>query len=124
MNKEQDYEQGVKDGLGIALQLIKELRPAIKPLEGMGKSKSTEAWFDILVKQVEEMKQQMNRDFTSAPVKGEGMLVDFDGTGVAPAKPKVETTYVERRIPEHLEFKAHRLLDTLLVEHGYNPKEL
>ena len=56
MNKEQDYEQGVKDGLGIALQLIKELRPAIKPLEGMGKSKSTEAWLDILVKHIEEKK--------------------------------------------------------------------
>ena len=73
MNKEQDYEQGVKDGsgialqlyeqgvkdgLGIALQLIKELRPAIKPLEGMGKSKSTEAWFDILVKHIEEKKHE------------------------------------------------------------------
>ena len=36
------------------LQLIKELRPAIKPLEGMGKGKTTQEWFDILVKDIEE----------------------------------------------------------------------
>lgn len=36
------------------LQLIKELRPAIKPLEGMGKGKTTSEWFDILVKNIEE----------------------------------------------------------------------
>jgi hypothetical protein len=36
------------------LQLIKELRPAIKPLEGMGKGKTTDEWFDILAKDIEE----------------------------------------------------------------------
>jgi hypothetical protein len=36
------------------LQLIKELRPAIKPLDGMGKGKTTHEWFDILVKDIEE----------------------------------------------------------------------
>lgn len=36
------------------LQLIKELRPSIKPLEGMGKGKTTEEWFDILVKNIKE----------------------------------------------------------------------
>lgn len=36
------------------LQLIKELRPAIKPLEGMGRGKTTEEWFDILVQAIEE----------------------------------------------------------------------
>ena len=36
------------------LQLIKELRPAINPLEGMGKGKTTHEWFDILVKDIEE----------------------------------------------------------------------
>jgi hypothetical protein len=36
------------------LQLIKELRPAIKSLEGMGKGKTTDEWFDILVKDIEE----------------------------------------------------------------------
>jgi len=64
----------------------------------------------------------MNK-FGDAPIKGEGMEVDY-GDGIKPTKPKVETTYVERRIPEHLEFKARRLLDTFLVEHGYNPREL
>ena len=36
------------------LQLIKELRSAIKPLDGMGKGKTTNEWFDILVKDIEE----------------------------------------------------------------------
>ena len=48
------YDQGVKDGLEVILQIIKELRPAIKPLEGMGKGKTTDEWFDILVKDIEE----------------------------------------------------------------------
>ena len=50
----ESYDQGVKDGLQTILQLIKELRPAIKPLEGMGKGKTTHEWFDILVKDIEE----------------------------------------------------------------------
>ena len=62
-------------------------------------------------------------EFNKAPIKGEGMEVDY-GDGIKPIEPKVKTTYVERRIPEHLEFKAHRLLDTFLVEHGYNPRDL
>jgi hypothetical protein len=41
----------------VLLQLIKELRPAIKPLESMGKGKTTQEWFDILVKNIEEMKK-------------------------------------------------------------------
>jgi len=50
----ESYDQGVKDGFQAILQLIKELRPAIKPLEGMGKGKTTHEWFDILVKAIEE----------------------------------------------------------------------
>jgi hypothetical protein len=50
----ESYDQGVKDGLQTILQLIKELRPAIMPLEGMGKGKSTHEWFDILVKDIKE----------------------------------------------------------------------
>jgi hypothetical protein len=50
----ESYDQGVKDGFQTILQLIKELRPAIKPLEGMGKGKTTHEWFDILVKNIEE----------------------------------------------------------------------
>ena len=48
------YDRGVKDGLEVVLQLIKELRPAIKPLEGMGKGKTTEEWFDILAGAIKE----------------------------------------------------------------------
>jgi len=50
----ESYDQGVKDGFQTILQLIKELRPAIKPLDGMGKGKTTHEWFDILVKDIEE----------------------------------------------------------------------
>jgi hypothetical protein len=49
----ESYDRGVKDGLQTILQIIKELRPAIKPLEGMGRGKTTHEWFDILVKEIE-----------------------------------------------------------------------
>jgi TolA-binding protein len=45
------------DVIGEVLQLIKELRPAIMPLEGMGRGKATQEWFDILTKHIEEMKK-------------------------------------------------------------------
>ena len=45
------------DTINEVLQLIKELRPAIMPLEGMGRGKATQEWFDILAKHIEEMKQ-------------------------------------------------------------------
>ena len=48
------YDRGVKDALEVILQLIKELRPAIKPLEGMGKGKTTQEWFDILTETIKE----------------------------------------------------------------------
>ena len=51
------YDQGVKDVLESVIQVIKELRPAIMPLEGMGRGKATQEWFDILAKQIEEMKK-------------------------------------------------------------------
>ncbi len=50
----ESYDRGVKDGFQTILQLIKELRPAIKPMEGLGKGKTTHEWFDILVKDIEE----------------------------------------------------------------------
>ena len=49
----ESYDRGVKDGLQTILQLIKELRPAISPMEGLGKAKTTHEWFDILVKVIE-----------------------------------------------------------------------
>ena len=42
------------------LQIIKELRPAIKPLEVMGKGKTTDEWFDILVKEIEQAFKEKN----------------------------------------------------------------
>lgn len=50
----ESYDQGVKDGFQTILQLIKELRPAILPIEGMGSGKSTQKWFDILVETIKE----------------------------------------------------------------------
>jgi hypothetical protein len=44
--------------------------------------------------------------------------------GKPPEKPDVETTYVERRVPKHLEGRVHRLISDFLVEVGYNPEEL
>lgn len=37
------------------LQLIKELRPAIRPMEALGKPMTTQEWFDVLVKNIEVM---------------------------------------------------------------------
>ena len=45
------------DTINEVLQIIKELRPAIMPLEGMGRGKATHEWFDLLVKHIEEMKK-------------------------------------------------------------------
>ena len=36
------------------LQLIKELRPAIRPMEALGKPMTTHEWFDVLVKNIKE----------------------------------------------------------------------
>jgi hypothetical protein len=61
------YQSGYYDGKKAAqepvariLQIIKELRPAIKPMEGMGKGKTTDEWFDILVKEIEQVFKEMN----------------------------------------------------------------
>jgi hypothetical protein len=50
----ESYDRGVTDGLQTILQFIKELRPAINPMEGLGKGKSTQEWFDILVETIKE----------------------------------------------------------------------
>jgi hypothetical protein len=48
------YDQGIKDGLEVVVQIIKEMRPAIRPLEIMGKGKTTEEWFDTLAAAIKE----------------------------------------------------------------------
>jgi hypothetical protein len=50
----ESYDRGVTDGLNTVVQLIKELRPAILPIEGLGSGKSTQEWFDILVETIKE----------------------------------------------------------------------
>lgn len=50
----ESYDRGVTDGLNTVVQLIKELRPAILPIEGLGNGKSTQEWFDILVETIKE----------------------------------------------------------------------
>ena len=47
--------QPAQEPVARVLQIIKELRPAIKPLEGMGKGKTTEEWFDVLEQALKEM---------------------------------------------------------------------
>jgi hypothetical protein len=47
--------QPAQEPVARVLQIIKELRPAIKPMEGMGKGKTTEEWFDILAKEIERI---------------------------------------------------------------------
>jgi len=48
--------QPAQEPVARVLQIIKELRPAIKPMEGMGKGKTTTEWFDILVKEIERIR--------------------------------------------------------------------
>jgi restriction endonuclease Mrr len=55
--QQQVYDELRNGVIEEVLQRIKELRPAIMPLEGMGRGKATHEWFDILVKDIEEMKK-------------------------------------------------------------------
>ena len=55
--QQQVYDELRNGVIEEVLQLIKELRPAIMPLEGMGRGKATQEWFDILTKHIEEMKK-------------------------------------------------------------------
>lgn len=52
--------QPAQETVARVLQIIKELRPAIKPLEVMGKGKTTDEWFDILVKEIEQAFKEKN----------------------------------------------------------------
>lgn len=61
--------------------------------------------------------------FGGAPIKGEGQSV-YTEEELAPYKGQVETTYVERRVPMHLEGRVHRLIDKFLKERGYDPEEI
>jgi hypothetical protein len=67
-------------------------------------------------------RRRIMHEFHRAPIRGEGQPVEIFGKPTSP--PEVETTYVERRIPVHLEKAAHRLIDSWLVSHGYDPREI
>jgi restriction endonuclease Mrr len=57
MTQQEVYDELRNGVIEEVLQRIKELRPAIMPLEGMGRGKATQEWFDILTKHIEEMKK-------------------------------------------------------------------
>ena len=55
---QQEFYDYLRNGvIEEVLQRIKELRPAIMLLEGMGRGKATQEWFDILAKDIGEMKK-------------------------------------------------------------------
>ena len=60
----QDFHDACKkpaqEPVARVLQIIKELRPAIRPLEVMGKGKTTDEWFDTLVKEIEQAFKEKN----------------------------------------------------------------
>ena len=62
----------------------------------------------------------MNK-FSAPPVKREGEPVYPEYKN---EPPKVQTTYVERRVPVHLEEEVERLIDAFLASHGYDPEEI
>ena len=47
--------QPAQEPVAHILQFIKELRPAIGPMAGMGKSKTTQEWFDIVINEIERL---------------------------------------------------------------------
>ena len=61
--------------------------------------------------------------FGSAPIKAEGAAVYTDKE-LAPYEDQVETVYVERRVPPHLEKEVHAAIDRFLVRKGYDPEEI
>ena len=64
-------------------------------------------------------------EFGRALPKGEGQQVWFDETMKTNFKSsEVETIYVERRVPEHLEEEAHIMFDAWLKSKGYDAEEL
>jgi hypothetical protein len=65
-------EEPAQEPVARVLQIIKELRPAIKPMEGMGKGKTTAEWFDILVKEIERIQpaQEPEREALKLAVDG------------------------------------------------------
>jgi hypothetical protein len=61
--------------------------------------------------------------FGDAPIKGGGMQVSYGHPdGYVPKKPKISTTYIERRVPIELEDDVHKLIDDWLKQKGFDPR--
>ena len=43
-------------------QFMKELRPAIGPMAAMGKSKTTQEWFDIVINEIERLQATQEKN--------------------------------------------------------------
>jgi hypothetical protein len=69
-------DESAQEPVARVLQIIKELRPAIKPMEGMGKGKTTADWFDILVKEIERIQPAQEPVAWITP-DGEGFRIRF-----------------------------------------------
>jgi hypothetical protein len=65
-----------------------------------------------------------NYGFGFAPIKQEGSPIVVDPSHIGTAKPGVETTYVERRVPSYLEDEAHAVIDAWLRIKGYDPESI
>lgn len=57
--------------------------------------------------------------FGDAPIKGEGMMIDYDGTGIPP-KETVPTTWIEFSLPAHLEDECWEMIKQWLKKRGVN----
>ena len=55
--------------------------------------------------------------FGEAPIKGEGMMIDRDGTGT-PHKETMPTTWIEFSVPVHLEAECLKMIDRWLKRKG------
>jgi len=83
--------QPAQEPVARVLQIIKELRPAIKPMEGMGKGKTTAEWFDILVKEIERIQPAQE------PVAW--MVYTLDGKSVCVTDNPTDFTDEHRALP-------------------------
>ena len=54
--------QPAQEPMARVLQFMKELRPAIGPMATMGKSKTTQEWFDIVINEIERLQATQEKN--------------------------------------------------------------
>lgn len=89
----------------------------------MNKTRMSEGFINPM----DTLREIANDTFGMAPVKAEGQSLNSTygfPEDYKPPKPLVETTYVERKVPDHLEDEAHELIDNWLKSKGYDPEEI